>query len=178
MVGQQVEEGDTQLPISGATRQVSQGKGDAFFSNVSIGGTELRILTFPVPGLLVTSPTGSQTVETGAIQLARPLNAVNSILSDLRLVLLVVLLAGMAVAAALGRIASRRVLAPLAEVAAVAQEIGETDDLSKRLQRPRRRRGRPARHQLQLHARPPGVLTRRAGRFGPRPAPARGRRVA
>ena len=128
-----VEEGDTQLPISGATRQVSQGKGDAFFSNVSIGGTELRILTFPVPGLLVTSPTGSQTVETGAIQLARPLNAVNSILSDLRLVLLVVLLAGMAVAAALGRIASRRVLAPLAEVAAVAQEIGETDDLSKRL---------------------------------------------
>jgi two-component system sensor histidine kinase MprB len=45
----------------------------------------------------------------------------------------VVLAAGMAVAAALGRIASRRVLAPLAEVADVAQQIGETDDLSKRL---------------------------------------------
>ena len=129
----QIEEGDTQLPISAQTRQVSLGKGGAFFSNVSLGGTDLRMLTFPVSGLVVTSPTGSQAVETGAIQLARPLNTENTILSDLRLVLLVVLLAGMAVAAALGRVASRRVLAPLAEVANVAQEIAETDDLSKRL---------------------------------------------
>ena len=36
-------------------------------------------------------------------------------------------------AAVLGRMASRRVLAPLAEVADVAQEIGETEDLTKRL---------------------------------------------
>ncbi len=131
----QIEEGGTQLPISGRTQQVSQGNGGAFFSNVWVGDTELRMLTFPVSGLVVTStsPTGSQTVETGAIQLARPLNAVSSILSDLRLVLLVVLLAGIALAAVLGRMASRRVLAPLAEVADVAQEIGETEDLTKRL---------------------------------------------
>ena len=39
----------------------------------------------------------------------------------------------MALAAALGRIAARRVLAPLAEVAHTAEQIGETDDLSHRL---------------------------------------------
>ena len=68
-----------------------------------------------------------------ALQLARPLNGVDTILSDLRLVLMLVLLGGVALAAILGRMASRRVLAPLAEVADVAQEIGETDDLTKRL---------------------------------------------
>jgi two-component system sensor histidine kinase MprB len=40
---------------------------------------------------------------------------------------------GVALAAALGRIGARRVLAPLAEVASTAKQIGETDDLSLRL---------------------------------------------
>jgi two-component system, OmpR family, sensor histidine kinase MprB len=131
--GSQILEGATQLPIGGRTRQISRGDGAAFFSDVWIGDTELRVLTFPVSGLVVTSSNGTQTVETGAIQLARPLNAVTSILSDLRLVLALVLLAGIALAAVLGRMAARRVLAPLGEVAQVAQEIGETDDLTKRL---------------------------------------------
>ncbi len=40
---------------------------------------------------------------------------------------------GIALAAALGRLAARRVLSPLAEVAQTAEQIGETDDLSHRL---------------------------------------------
>ena len=43
------------------------------------------------------------------------------------------LLGGIALAAALGRLAARRVLAPLSEVTQTAQQIGETDDLSARL---------------------------------------------
>jgi two-component system, OmpR family, sensor histidine kinase MprB len=129
----QIEEGGTPLPVSARTRQVAQGNGKAFFSDVWIGDTELRVLTFPVSGLVVTSTAGNQTVETGAIQLARPLNAFNSILGDLRLILALVLLGGIALAVVLGRVASRRVLAPLGEVAQAAQHIGETDDLTRRL---------------------------------------------
>ena len=51
----------------------------------------------------------------------------------LRLVLLAVMFGGIALAAALGRLAGRRVLAPLAEVAQAAQHISETDDLSQRI---------------------------------------------
>ena len=58
---------------------------------------------------------------------------VDHILSHLRLVLLLLCAGGIALAAALGRLAARRVLAPLAEVAQTAEQIGETDDLSHRL---------------------------------------------
>jgi two-component system sensor histidine kinase MprB len=68
-----------------------------------------------------------------ALQLARPLNSVQAILTSLRLVLALVLLAGIALAAWLGRIAARRVLRPLGEVAEAAKHIGETEDLSGRI---------------------------------------------
>ena len=68
-----------------------------------------------------------------ALQLARPLNGVDNVLSELRLVLFLVFLGGIALAAGLGRLAARRALAPLAEVAQAAQHIGETEDLSNRI---------------------------------------------
>src|SRR6202042_524823 len=68
-----------------------------------------------------------------ALQLARPLNSTDSILSNLRLILGLVLLGGVIVAGTLGRIASRRVLRPLKEVERTAQHIAETDDLSDRI---------------------------------------------
>jgi two-component system sensor histidine kinase MprB len=51
----------------------------------------------------------------------------------LRLALLVLVAGAMALAAALGRLAAGRVIAPLSEVAQTAERIGETDDLSTRL---------------------------------------------
>ncbi len=68
-----------------------------------------------------------------AIQLARPLGPALSVLSKLRLILTLVFVAVVALAAGLARMATRRVLTPLAEVAATAQMIGETDDLSQRI---------------------------------------------
>jgi two-component system sensor histidine kinase MprB len=121
------------LPVTARARAVAGGKAGEYFADAQVGSTHLRTVTFPLR-LTTTDPTsGSQYNESAAIRLARPLNGVDNILSDLRLVLLLVLVAGVAIAAALGRIASRRVLAPLAEVAEVAQQIGETDDLTKRL---------------------------------------------
>jgi two-component system sensor histidine kinase MprB len=68
-----------------------------------------------------------------AVQLARPLTSVDNVLSHLRLILILLCAGGIALAAALGRLAARRVLAPLAEVAQTAEQIGQTDDLSHRL---------------------------------------------
>jgi two-component system, OmpR family, sensor histidine kinase MprB len=67
------------------------------------------------------------------VQLARPLDGIESILRDLRLVLLLVCAGGIALGAALGRLAARPVLSPLAEVAATARHIEETEDLSSRI---------------------------------------------
>ncbi len=93
-------------------------------SDVTVGGSHLRELTVPIQ---------FANGQTAAMQIARPLDGVDHVLSNLRLVLLLLVIAGIVLAAALGRFAATRVLAPLAEVASTAQEIGETDDLSTRL---------------------------------------------
>jgi two-component system sensor histidine kinase MprB len=119
--------GDIELPVSSQVMTAANGRGGAFLSSARVGGTHVRILTFPV-----TVAIGPQ-IENVAIQLARPLNGTDHILAHLRLILLLLIVGGVALAAALGRVAARRVLAPLAEVAQTAEEIGETDDLSHRL---------------------------------------------
>jgi two-component system sensor histidine kinase MprB len=83
------------------------------------------MIVFPYP-----IPSSGQLV---AIQLARPLGSVDHTLSDLRLILILVSLGGIGLAAILGRLAARRVLAPLAEVADTAQHISETEDLASRI---------------------------------------------
>jgi two-component system, OmpR family, sensor histidine kinase MprB len=116
------------LPIDRSTVEVASGTRANTIADVVVRGSRLRMYTFH----------GTAQVSNGAfvpvaIQLARPLGPVDHILSNLRLVLLLLCAGGVALAAALGRLAASRVLAPLAEVAQTAQQIGETDDLSTRL---------------------------------------------
>ncbi len=118
-------QGGIALPDSAPASRVAAGSARSFMRDLRIGSSHLRELSFPVPVLFE----GQQV----AVQLARPLNGVDRILSHLRLILLALFAAGVALAAALGRLAARRVLAPLAEVAQTAEQIGETDDLSRRL---------------------------------------------
>jgi two-component system sensor histidine kinase MprB len=115
------------LPVSAATLSLADGNGTTYLSDVHVGASHLREISFSFVGPVNGVP------QTLAIQLARPLNGVDGILANLRLVLAFVVLGGIALAAALGRLAGRRVLAPLAEVASAAQHIGETDDLSRRI---------------------------------------------
>jgi two-component system sensor histidine kinase MprB len=122
-------QGNIPLPVDARTRAIAQGSSHTYLSDIHLGGDHLREVTFPVT---VTFTNGQ--VESAAIQLARPLNGTDRILSNLRLVLAFLIVGGIALAAALGRLASRRVLAPLAEVAQAAQHIGETEDLTSRLQ--------------------------------------------
>jgi two-component system sensor histidine kinase MprB len=120
-------QGNLSLSNGRSVMAVADGHSGSYLSDVWIGPNHLRVLTFPV-----TLQVAGQ-IETVAIQLARPLGPTDHVLSRLRLILLLVLLGGIALAAALGRVAARRVLAPLSEVTQTAQHIGETDDLSARL---------------------------------------------
>jgi two-component system, OmpR family, sensor histidine kinase MprB len=122
--------GNVRLPVDGHVMAIVNGPPHVSqLENVDVGGTAVRELTvqvglrFGFNGLTVPA----------ALQLARPLAGVENILRDLRLVLLLVCAGGVALAAILGRLAARRVLAPLAEVAATARHIEETEDLSSRL---------------------------------------------
>ena len=116
--------GDLSLPVNAQTLGAASSHGGSFMSDVTVGGSHLRELTVPIQ---------FANGQTAAMQIARPLDGVDHVLSNLRLVLLLLVIAGIVLAAALGRFAATRVLAPLAEVASTAQEIGETDDLSTRL---------------------------------------------
>jgi two-component system sensor histidine kinase MprB len=119
--------GDITLPIDARTLKIARTGSGSTMTDVRVGNDHLRVLTFavtvPVDGVPVAA----------ALQLARPLNGIDGVLSNLRLILALLLLGGIAVAAALGRLAARRVLAPLGEVAQAVQHIGETDDLTGRI---------------------------------------------
>ncbi len=102
-----------------------------YLGDINVGGSHLRELTFPVDRCARNRSEDRR--QPAAVQLARPLDGIDRVLAHLRLFLVLLCVAGVAVAAALGRFGARRVLAPLAEVADTAVEIGRTDDLSRRL---------------------------------------------
>ena len=70
-----------------------------------------------------------------AFELARrgPSTRVDNVLGTLRWILLTVCAGGVALAAVLGRLAARRALAPLSEVADTARHISETEHLGARI---------------------------------------------
>jgi two-component system sensor histidine kinase MprB len=127
----QVEDtvGGLALPIDAATRSVLRGTMGRTIENVAVRGTDLRMYIFRDVG--TDSATGQEVPI--VVQLARPLGPVETILAHVRLILTLVLLGGVALALALGRLAADRVLSPLAEVTQTAEVIAETDDLSRRL---------------------------------------------
>jgi two-component system sensor histidine kinase MprB len=113
------------LPVNAHVLAVAAGNSHPYTTDVHVGNSHLREYAFRIPGQF-----NGQTI---AVQLARPLSSVDNVLHKLRVILLVLILGGIALAAALGRLAARRVLAPLAEVADTAQHISETEDLSARI---------------------------------------------
>ena len=122
--GQTSRQGNLSLPVDRRCLQIAKTARGSHISDVSVGSSHLRMLTF---GVVINGTT------TAAVELARPLNSVDLVLRELRVILLLVLAGGVLVAGLLGRFASRRVLRPLNEVAATAEHIGETDDLTQRL---------------------------------------------
>jgi two-component system, OmpR family, sensor histidine kinase MprB len=121
-----MRQGSIALPVQSYTLAFASGGSRSYLTDVHVGGSHLRELTFPISATI--------NGESVAVQLARPLNGIDRILSNLRWILALLCAGGIALAAALGRLAARRVLAPLGEVAQAAQHIGETEDLTGRIQ--------------------------------------------
>jgi two-component system sensor histidine kinase MprB len=116
--------GRLRLPVNSEATSVAAG-GGYYMTDIHVGDSHLRELTFKILFMFHGQPL--------AIQLARPLGYVDHTLSNLRLILIALCFGGVALAAVLGRLAARRVLAPLAEVADTAQHISQTEDLGARI---------------------------------------------
>ncbi len=110
-----------QLPVTAATRAVAAGRRGAFFSETTVAGTPMRILTKRAP-------------EGGVWQVALPLTDVDSTLTHLKLVLALVCLGGIALAAALGLLVSRTALIPVRRLTGAAERVARTQDLGHRIQ--------------------------------------------
>jgi two-component system, OmpR family, sensor histidine kinase MprB len=111
--------GGVNLPFDHAAWAVAHGQRANAFEDVHVAGSHLRLLALGIPG--------------GVVELARPLDSVDRVMSELRLMLLLICVAGAGLAALLSRGAARRVLTPLAEVASTAHVVSETEDLSQRI---------------------------------------------
>jgi two-component system sensor histidine kinase MprB len=117
--------GGLDLPITNRVKSVAADASGFYLTDVRVAGSHLREIVFSIP-----NPLGGLPV---AIQLARPLGSVDHVLYYMRLILTLLCLGGIGLAVVLGRLAARRVLAPLAEVAATAEHIAKTEDLTSRI---------------------------------------------
>jgi two-component system, OmpR family, sensor histidine kinase MprB len=109
-----------EIPVDARTKAVAAGHGGQFLSYAQSGDTHLRVVTTPLP-------------DGGAVQIARSINSIDSLLARLRLILLLVILGGVALAVALGRLVSRNVVAPIVTVTEAARHIAATEDLGRRI---------------------------------------------
>jgi two-component system sensor histidine kinase MprB len=109
------------LPVSGATLALAAKHGRPVFSDARVDGIHLRILAESVrPGL--------------AVQFAQPLTEADDLLRRLRLILALIALGGIALAALLGGLVARAVVAPVGRLTRAAEHVARTQDLSGRIE--------------------------------------------
>ena len=110
-----------ELPVDSHTRAVAKGEAGEFLADADVEGDHVRVLTVPLG-------------RTGAIQLARSLESTDSVLARLRWVLLALVVGGIALAALLGRLTARHLVAPVTRVTEAARHIAQTEDLGRRIE--------------------------------------------
>ena len=110
-----------ELPVSERARRTASGGGGPFFTDAHVSGKHLRVYTTPVnrPGL--------------ALQVARPLDEVDAALDRIKTLLFLIAASGVAIAAGLGLVLSKALLAPVQRLTRTAEEVSETRDLSRRI---------------------------------------------
>ena len=109
------------LPIDDRVRAVAGGDGVRFLADAEVAGDHVRVLTAPLEA-------------GGALRLARSLESTDSVLARLRWILLALVIGGIALAALLGRLAARHLVAPVRRVSEAARHIAETEDLGRRIE--------------------------------------------
>ncbi|MEN3285561.1 MAG: two-component system, OmpR family, sensor histidine kinase MprB [Solirubrobacteraceae bacterium] len=112
--------GGLTLPVTRESLAAATGQSGGGFSDVHVEGIHLRVLTAPLGDI-------------GAVQVARPLDDADRVLDRLRVVLVVLVLLGTALAALASRLFSRRAIAPVTELTEAAEHIEATGDLGRRV---------------------------------------------
>jgi len=108
------------LPVDQRALDVAGNGGAAFWDDVTVDGTHLRVFTFAYsPG--------------AAIQVARPLTEVEQSLNRIGLFLILVALGGIAGAAVLGLVVARAALGPVRRLTSTVERVSETKDLTERI---------------------------------------------
>jgi two-component system, OmpR family, sensor histidine kinase MprB len=111
-----------ELPVTEKAKEAAAGRIDKpFYTDAHVASTHVRVLTIPVG-------------QGYALQVARSLEEVDSALGRISRYLLAVALVGIGLAAALGLLVARAVLAPVQRLTRTAEEVSETRDLSRRIE--------------------------------------------
>jgi two-component system sensor histidine kinase MprB len=113
------------LPVSDAARAVAAGSGNGaiLFEDATVAGTPVRIATAgAAPGV--------------AVQVARPLDEVDTVLSRLRWILVGICVLGVGMGALLGRLVARTTLRPVDRLIVATEHVAGTQDLRERIAEP------------------------------------------
>jgi two-component system sensor histidine kinase MprB len=108
------------LPVDDDVLAVAGQNGAAFWDDVRVDGTHLRVFTFAYG-------------PDSAIQVARPLTEVEQSLHRIGLFLILVALGGILAAAVLGLLVARAALSPVRRLTSTVERVTETQDLSERI---------------------------------------------
>ncbi len=109
------------LPVDARTRLLAANGGRSFFRDAYVDDTHLRILTEPLGA-------------GRAVQFAQPLTEVDSLLDRLRLILVLLVVGGIALAALLGRLVAGAAVQPLKHLTQTTEHVALTRDLSRRIE--------------------------------------------
>jgi two-component system sensor histidine kinase MprB len=114
---------DLVLPVDAATRALALHGGASHLTNAHVRGLHLRVLA---------EPFGKGRV----LQLAQSLTEVDSLLRRLRLILVLLVVGGIALAALLGAIVAGAAVKPLRALSRATEHVALTRDLSRRVEQP------------------------------------------
>ena len=114
------EGAEVPLPTDSQVKAVAAGRTTAYFSDMHVSRTHVRVLTASLG-------------QGYAVQVARPLGEVDDTLSRTRNLLVIVALAGIGIAALLGLAVARAALAPVRRLTKTTEEVTATGDLTQRI---------------------------------------------
>jgi two-component system sensor histidine kinase MprB len=109
------------LPIDNSARRAAKGQGKTVLKDEHLDGQHVRVITAPLSG-------------GGAIQVARPLDEVDSVLHGLIVLLAAITIGGVVLAAVLGGVVSRTALAPVKRFTDRTESVAAEPDLGVRLE--------------------------------------------
>ena len=108
------------LPVDSRTKELAERGGEPFYRDATVASVHMRVLAEPFG-------------RNRAVEIALPLTETDSLLSRLRLLLVLVVVGGIAIAALLGRIVAGTAIQPLKRLTQTTEHVTRTQDLSGRI---------------------------------------------